>query len=225
MPLLPTDLMKLGQDKIPFAIKDVMRAHPKKVVLAGGFIRSVIADEKISDIDLFVPNQDLAHEVAKEIGAASIPCFSSWALRSHCLSLPTKPWTTQISWRRPFEAPEEVAAAFDFTICMAGMWKTGTDYNCGWESWVHDYFYPDLKSRVLRYMDPDREEVGGEAFLRVLKFVSRGYKISIEELSTIVDRLASSANGLSGDDAIYDILKRSDSSSDAGSLSYFKQLP
>jgi hypothetical protein len=46
--------------RLPEAVHSAVNAHRRRLVIAGGFIRSVIAREEINDVDLFVESRGQA---------------------------------------------------------------------------------------------------------------------------------------------------------------------
>ena len=93
----------------------------------------------------------------------------------------------QFIHRWTFQDPFEVAVSFDFSIAAAAVW-----YDVDRKVWLSDcdeMFYPDLAAKRLRYLSPVRNEDAGGSFLRMAKFLRRGYKISPESLGKLMARL------------------------------------
>lgn len=181
--LLPEDLNQVIRC-LPKDVFDALKSRPGRY-LAGGFIRSIIAHEEVNDIDLFAYNKPEASFMASTIadGRDVRPFFSKNAIT---IAQPTKT-TVQVITRWTFEDPHLLQASFDFSIaraviwCEAGVWKSACD----------DCFYPDLASKRLRYLAPERDEEAGGSFLRMQKFLRRGYSISPEESARVIERLIS----------------------------------
>ena len=58
-----------------------------------------------------------------------------------------------------------------------------------YHSHISDSFYIDLAARRLVYTNPVREEEAGGSFMRVLKFIKRGYNIQPGSLGQVLARI------------------------------------
>ena len=153
-------------------------------ILAGGFIRAVVAGEKPSDIDLFVPNNALAETVSKKIAALQ-PGARILKTQNAFTVLGAFRLSVQIIHRWTYPDAETLVKSFDFTISRAAVWWNGK----AWESVADPRFYIDLASKRLVYCSPERNEDAGGSMLRVLKFYQRGYRIPLDSLGAVVARL------------------------------------
>lgn len=179
-PLSPHDLswcLRRAPSKLLAAVK----AHEGKVVVAGGFIRSCIANEEINDIDLFCPSKEYAQAVATSLLVGDrkiIETENAYTVLGHKIPL-------QFIHRWTYAAPLDVIPSFDFTIARAAFW-----YQDGkWRSAVDPSFYADLASKRLVYCSPARNEDAGGSLLRVLKFYQRGYRIPLNSMGAVIARL------------------------------------
>jgi hypothetical protein len=181
MRLIIDDLRRV-LERLPRDIRSLMKEN-RGTVLAGGFIRDVIAGDRASDIDLFSPSEEYAIQVAGQLK-------ERWKARLTT----TKNAITLIAMGRivvqfitrwTYEWPTEVVASFDFTIAGAAVFMT----EGGWDSVCHEHFYTDLAARRLRYTHPQRSEDAGGSMMRVVKFLRRGYSISPEDLGGVMARL------------------------------------
>lgn len=167
---LPRDLMKL------------LKEHAGRVFLAGGYIRSRITQENVNDIDLFVPNEAMAHIVASQYAGHDEnrvhKTQNAFTVKG------TRP-TVQVIHRWTFENPIDVLKSFDFTIACAAIWWNGEK----WESACHADYYSDLAGKRLVYLSPVRNEDAGGSILRVLKFYQRGYRIPLDSMGAVIARL------------------------------------
>ncbi len=168
--------------RIPKDIRTTLMNRP--VTLAGGFIRGTIAGEKISDVDLFVSDKQVAESCAMELALARKGRMHRTDNALTVLSSPRYP--VQFITRWLFNSAEEVSASFDFTVCQAAIWFEDKR----WRSVCSPEFYPDLAARRLVYTMPKRNEDAGGSMLRVLKYVKRGYSIQAESLAGVVTRMA-----------------------------------
>jgi len=166
--------------RLPSAVVTLLKSNPS-VCVAGGFIRSCIANETINDIDLFVTSSDQARAIADILKPPHGRIITTENAHTVIgLGLPV-----QIIHRWTFESPSHILPSFDFTIAQAVLWHSTN----GWESLISERYYQDLASRRLIYTSPTRiEEVGG-SLLRVLKFYQRGYRIQLDSLGAVVARL------------------------------------
>jgi hypothetical protein len=168
--------------RTPSNIVKVMKDHPKRVFLAGGFIRACVAGEAVADFDLFTPSKDMAELVALKLDGAR-RWTSENAVTVHAKEPNVPP--TQVIHRWTYDRPEDLVESFDFTVAKAAVWCTGA----GWASTCHDDFYADLVSRRLVYVSPVRNEDAGGSMLRVLKFYQKGYRMPLDSLAAVVARL------------------------------------
>ena len=185
MKLIPNDL-HFVVSRMPKDIRALLEKYPCRLFVAGGFIRSVIAGEEPSDIDMFGESKDLLGSLAKQLsGERDGRCFNT----DNALTVlsPTR-MTVQFITRWLFNDPEKVIQSFDFTVCQACVWY-GNDNK--YHSQISDNFYIDLAARRLVYTNPVREEEAGGSFMRVLKFIKRGYNIQPGSLGQVLARIYS----------------------------------
>lgn len=156
------------------------------LILGGGFIRATIAQEKVSDIDLFGDNEERLKTIAYKFTAdRKGGRFTESKNAITILSSPRLP--VQIIKRWLFKDANEVVNSFDFTICQAAIWFSKDDNL--FHSVVNDSFYSDLAARRLVYTSPMRSEDAGGSMLRVRKFISKGYNIQAESLAAVMARV------------------------------------
>lgn len=178
-------------NRLPRDIKKLLQA--RKLFLAGGFIREIIAGQMPHDIDLLAPTRGQAIDAAevlmtnrKEEGEGQIQQIETENAIT-VLSVARTP--VQFITRWTFDTPEACIESFDFTVCQVAIWWD--DGEGRWKSLAHDDFYKDLAARRLVYTSPQREEAPGGSMLRVVKFLRRGYTIQSESLAAVMFRLAS----------------------------------
>lgn len=161
---------------LPIEIKNI--AKTDSVIVAGGFIRAIVAKEPISDIDLFGDKETL-EAIAGD--RESENC---------CKIFRTDRSITLIDWLKhpiqlvigfPHSDPVKLIESFDFTICQACVYWDKT--NEKWHSLCSDDFYFDLAAKRLHYTE---QGVPPASLLRVKKFIKKGYTISAQELAVIV---------------------------------------
>jgi len=174
--------------RLPKQVLAALKERPESLVLAGGFIRSVIANEQVNDVDLFTTNKDAAEAVARKMAYGGEVHESDNAFTVRGRGLPV-----QVIHRWTFERPELVVPSFDFTIARAAMWF-GRDSK--WHTQCDERFYPDLAAKRLVYCCPDRNEDAGGSLLRMLKFYQRGYRSPLDSIGGVVSRLMRGVKGL-----------------------------
>jgi hypothetical protein len=157
------------------------RAH-----LAGGYIRSRIASEEPSDIDLFESSPMRCTALATLIHKALEPSGAKMfrTQNAHTILCPPRV-PIQVIHRWCYDDPEALLQSFDFTIAQAVIWFDGKE----WKSLCSNDFYPDLAAKRLRYLFPQRHEDAGGSLLRATKFLRKGYGISPENLASVIARL------------------------------------
>ena len=169
--------------KVVCALPKWLKEHManSRVFVAGGFIRSLVTGEKITDLDLFAADNKAVDRLQEEAKEHATGCFSTEFARTYTcngrLIQVIRAWT--------FKTADELLSHFDFTISGACVWSENPDGY--WTSEVSPNFYSDLAARRLRYTGSNKP---GGSLLRVLKFVRRGYHIAPEELAQIVAEVA-----------------------------------
>jgi hypothetical protein len=168
---LPKDVAKLVKDE--------------GLIVGGGFIRSTIAGEKPSDIDIFGPDKKRLEGHARRLAIRRDTRYNKTPNATTVLTPNRIP--IQFVTRWIFEAPADVVHSFDFTVCMASIWYDAATAH--WKSFIGNEFYPDLAARRLVYTSPQRNEDAGGSLMRVRKFLARGYNIQAPSLGAVVARL------------------------------------
>lgn len=179
--------------RVPLRALEAVKASKGTVVIAGGCIRSCVAQEEVHDVDLFTATPEQALELANSLAPdhdrkkdeqGLLPGIV--ATKNAFTLLHFKP-PVQIIHRWNFSTPQNCLNSFDFTICQAAVWSDGTH----WLSEVSPNFYADLAAKRLIYTRPIRIEESGGSLLRVLKFYQRGYRIPLDSLAAVVARFTS----------------------------------
>ena len=170
--------------RLPEDVKNLMVRYGKQIVLGGGFLRAVIANEKVNDLDLFTssPTQAklFADVLAGQVGRKVTETDNAYSLR-----LPKGDFV-QFIHRWTFPTPEQLLGSFDFTIACAAIWAQSASK---WHSLADDDFYSDLAAKRLVYRSPVRNEDAGGSLLRVLKYYQRGYRIPLDSLGAVLARI------------------------------------
>lgn len=172
--------------RLPKKLVEVMKSEEwcNNIFIGGGFIRAIIAQEKINDIDIFVKSPAEAEFLSLKLADEKkdvIKTDNAYTVKG---KIPL-----QIIHRWVFEKPEDVSNSFDFTVCCAVLFINRETKN--FDSFCDQRFYVDLSSKRLVYRNPIRNEDAGGSLLRVLKYYQRGYRIPLNSLSDVIARLMS----------------------------------
>lgn len=169
---------------LPKQVRHLMNDEGDRVIVAGGYIRSVIMNDKVNDVDIFAGNRDRSLALANTLSPDNKPYTTKNAITIRNLSI-----AVQFIHRWTFDKPEDIIDSFDFTICQTAFW-----YNRNTHKWVgicSDRFYMDLAAKRLHYLRPTRDEAPGGTMLRVLKYYQRGYRIPLDSLGAVISRICS----------------------------------
>lgn len=187
--LTATD-MDFVVSRISTPLRKLMQNH--QVMIAGGFVRAVIAGEKPSDIDVFCQNRDTLDLVAIKLKDEYGPDAKKFHTGNAVTILAPPRIPVQFISRWLFPKLKDLVDSFDFTVCKAGvMWDQAAG---AWTSCIDPSFYPDLAAKRLVYTSPERNEDAGGSILRVRKYLARGYNIQAESLAAVIARLVKGAS-------------------------------
>ncbi len=191
---------------LPKDVRELLQEHPRRLFLAGGFIRASIAKEDISDIDLISPSQVYAATYADLLMARRNLTLDGRFTSENAITLRGSP-PVQFVHRWVYDDPVKCIESFDFTIARAAIW-----YEDGWKSACDPDYYADLAAKRLVYLSPVREEAAGGSLLRVLKFYRKGYTIPLDSLAAVLARATSGCTGPGVEQAILGRLREVDPS-------------
>lgn len=198
MQLSKTDLNFI-LSRCPRDILKLLRDNPGTLFLAGGFIRSTLAGEKVSDIDLFGGSTDDLLRIAKDLTLERKGRYFKTNNAITVLAPPRIP--VQFITRWVFNDPEICILSFDYTICQAVIWTEKTEIEIigdkppekkpaiVFHSAISNAFYQDLAARRLVYTFPEREEEAGGSFMRMVKFIKKGYNIQAPSMAGVMARI------------------------------------
>lgn len=171
---------------LPDAVVQAMCKWPNRVVLAGGFIRAIMARESARDIDLFLPNNGVdadkvnnflkgSKEKAKAGEQSSEVSMSAGFFRTPeaKTQVSSDVLEVQLIWVYDYVHPVEVPNQFDYTIAKAAVWFDGES----WAGSVHKDFFRDLACKRLVFDEVRTRGERANFALRLAKLVSYGYKL------------------------------------------------
>lgn len=151
------------------------------IFIGGGYLRAIISNEEVNDIDIFVKSEKDAELLAYKLCTNKESIFKT----DNAYTIHTERWPIQIIHRWVFDAPEDVSNSFDFTISCAVIYFNGETF----DSFCDDRFYIDMAAKRLTYRKPIRNEDAGGSMLRVLKYYQKGYRIPLDSLGSVIARL------------------------------------
>lgn len=179
-PLAPHDIAWCVR-RLPKQVVALMKEHPS-IILAGGYIRSVISNERVNDLDLFTSSADASKLAADALKDRVGEIFTTD--NAHTVRMRGAPMV-QFIHRWSFTTPEQCLESFDFTIACAAIWHADKQ----WHGACDPQFYQDLAAKRLVYRSPQRNEDAGGSMLRVLKFYQCGYRIPLDSMGAVIARL------------------------------------
>jgi len=191
------DIYWIGQ-RLPKEVTEVIKNN--NLFVAGGFIRSCILNEPVSDIDIFASSKETA-SMAADLLSTCFEVKSKKKLRrietDNAITMLGLAYPVQFIHKWVFSNVETALKSFDFTIAMAGVWmgkRSAGSRRSGTHDQLmgicHENYYQDLAAKRLIYTSPQRIEEAGGSLLRVLKFYQRGYRIPLKDMAAVVARLA-----------------------------------
>ena len=171
--------------RLPTKLKELMKEEERTIIVAGGYIRSVITGEVISDIDVFAGDKETSEGLAWKL------VNNKWDLyeTSNAITVKSLYIPIQFIHRWVYNSPLGILQSFDFSICQAAVWYNKEEKR--WTSHCSDNFYQDLAAKRLVYVSPERDEEAGGSVLRVLKYYQKGYRIPLDSFGAVLARLLS----------------------------------
>lgn len=169
--------------RLPKRLKELMMNHGETIIVAGGYIRSIIASEHISDVDVFAGNKETSKKLAMELMYNKSDLYKT----DNAITVKSFRIPIQFIHRWVYDSPLDVLKSFDFSICQAAIWYNKKEKK--WSSQCSDSFYSDLAAKRLVYLSPIRNEDAGGSLLRVLKYYQRGYRIPLDSFGAVLARL------------------------------------
>lgn len=154
-----------------------------KAIIAGGAIRAVFANEKISDYDIYFSSRKDLNEF-KEVMKKKIEdkefkkvFVTETATTYKYLYDRPKVIIQLITLDHLFKSANEIIKEFDFTVCMGAYDITNDDFV------LHENFLEHLSRKELHYNINCKYPIG--AINRVKKYMNKGYNISGIEIVKI----------------------------------------
>jgi hypothetical protein len=165
---------------IPPELQELLKKHGSSLVVAGGFIRAIVAGEKPADIDVWTDSKQRSQDASEQLAGNVLVHTSP---RAYTVRRETA-IPVQFIHQWTFANPESLLSSFDFTIAQAALWWDGEK----WATLASTLFYADVEARRLTYLAPIRTEAVAGSLFRVFKFYKRGYSISLEDFAAVMAR-------------------------------------
>jgi hypothetical protein len=184
IPLTKDDMARIVS-QLPDKVERLMKKYPNMIRIGGGMPRSVLDDDDIKDIDVFVSAYLNPKRIALELMDASDEIRmteNALTIVSDSRSIPP----IQVIQRWQYNTIDQLLEAFDFTIAQIAF---SYDDILGFYGTCSEAFRDDLEAQRLTYLSPVRDEAPGGSLLRVLKFSRRGYRINVAEYAKVITRM------------------------------------
>src|SRR5208337_1869740 len=184
---------------LPEEVLDLMRRHPRETVVAGGFIRAIVAGEPVNDVDVFFAEEKGVRSWSDDVG------LKYEVKEKHLLVAPKddRP-EIQLIWRYPYSEPVEIPDSFDYTVVKAAVWFEEGESKKKDSKFVgvcHERFYKDLARKMLVW-SCERDLERAMSIPRLMKYVKYGYSIGPESLAEVITRTCLSLDLTNGFDSI-----------------------
>lgn len=193
--LRPDDL-ELCLKNLPAGVFETIK--DRKCCVAGGYIRDTIAQiDGPKDIDIFTDSEASARIIAGRL-LERCPFLRNGGHLARILETGKalslinayKGPIPQVIFKWVFDDMSKVIDAFDFTICQAAFWWDNTKF----VSRCAPSFYDDVPAQDLVYTSPgDNDPLS--SICRLLKFTSRGHRISDHNLSALLADFVAASSG------------------------------
>lgn len=182
---LTTDEVNRIVAELPDKVVRLMKKYPNEIRVGGGMPRSVLDEDDIKDIDIFVSSRLNPKRIALEL----MDGIDEIRMTENALTIVSDSGVIppiQVIQRWQYDTCAQLLEAFDFTIAQIAI-----SYNdeLGFFGACSDAFCLDLEAKRLTYLSPIRDEAPGGSLLRVLKFHRRGYRINVAEYAKVITRM------------------------------------
>jgi len=117
MPTINQYDLKWCVKKLPKKLRDLIKKE--EIVVAGGYIRSTILGDPVNDIDLFIPEKEMAKSLAMSLVDDK---ENKLITTENAITIKGLKYTSQFITRWTYDNPENILNSFDFTICQAAFW-------------------------------------------------------------------------------------------------------
>jgi hypothetical protein len=181
---LHPDFTEMIVAALPTEIRELAISEGPNILIAGGFCRDVMTGAEPKDIDIFSVSSQAMHNAIHNFDWTE---HYTARLTANAKSFihdddgPDVQFISRVYYADHFEAVK----SFDFSICQVGVFYIPGK---GWEGICTVEYMEDLPEFKMRYTAPERDEDPGASLLRMVKFVSRGYKIAEADIARVMGR-------------------------------------
>ncbi len=191
-----SEMIRLNQElteaivlSLPKDLQRLLIKYASNLCIAGGYIRDFMLSEDAKDIDVFATTEKDLLAAVEEFdwtrGYVKSPTANAFTFRAPYGDVPI----IQFVKRCYYPTHRKLLESFDFTVCQVCIFYSPSE---GWVGYCTEEFLRDFEEKVLVYTSPQRDEDPAGSFLRVVRFLKRGFTISEEELSKVLARLVAS---------------------------------
>jgi len=200
--------LELCIKKLPTTVKQILQDYPNKCIVAGGYIRDTINEDKVSDIDIFFTDPSLVEEILEKyykkdkIDNSIMKSIMRYIENTknnkilfnspNAITVEDEGYNVQLIKKWTLEDVKDILNIFDFIISCAGIWYNGNE----WQSIREVGYYSNLKEKKLSYLNPSKETNCLGSILRVIKLRAKGYTIGFNDLSFLLASYYSKLQGL-----------------------------
>lgn len=189
---LHNDFTRLIVNALPEEVRNLCTSFGDELLIAGGFCRDTLTNERPKDIDFFARSSQ---------GMKDAIFHFDWTHKytmTHTLNAETfKPHPgfdipVQFITRVYYDNHEETIKSFDFSVCQVGVYY---DKLAGeWVGICTQEFLEDLPQFRARYTAPTRDEDPGASVLRMMRLTARGFHFSDGEVAKVVGRFVAAVS-------------------------------
>ena len=162
-------------NSIPEHIQEQLKTND--IIVAGGFIRDILIDLPVSDLDIFCKTEEVAKKLAdySNDGLGILKTDCSYSILHNDLKV-------QYIYCRPYTTPESLINEFDFTCCGVSLkWMGGR-----WDFSYITGFEEDTRDMVLVFRNADYNKGNLGALSRAFRFTAKGWFLPQVEMAKIV---------------------------------------
>ena len=192
------------QKFLPRVVLDALKESAGNAYVAGGFCRDLFRDETPNDIDIFFSCLR-AHDnlldylnTAEEIvyrALSNCTVVDIWKFPKHDIEEFLKIYLFR---RGYYKDVNSLLSSFDFTCCQAAFWydPSGAEFVFS----AGDSFIADARVKTLNYAYPERNGSAADSFMRMLRFLRRGWWVSDDTVAAVLSRALAKLSGKSVED-------------------------
>jgi len=183
---LNPQFVQLVVESLPGLVRDLLVRESPGICVAGGYIRDFLRAQEPKDIDLFCTTQDRFDAATVWMDTHDLYRRETATTTTYQLEYPV-----QVIKNIYYRDHDDLIRSFDFTNCQAAVW-----YDGGWVGRCTPEFIEAVKTGTTSYTGPDRAETPAGSFLRMLKFLRRGWDVDQDSIAHVVGRMITRLDNL-----------------------------